>query len=273
MWPVLGFCAVLIGVPALRGSLVAREQPLDIAVEDDAGPWSLKDGNGQANEEVLAAFKAVNVEVRLRVLPYARCKAMAVQGSVVACFSMSRAPELASSIAFSEKPLFVCQSDYYQSVARPVRAESPGRLRRGTVVGVVLGYEYPESLYRLQKEGILVLDDAASEEINLRKLADGRIDLALVNVNESKPAEYLTAKAGVSDKVSRAFHAGILPSFIGFSRKHPRGAEALARFNEGMRVISADGTLDRIEKRWVARVSAETEALRAKARAGGRGDG
>src|SRR5882672_3584311 len=65
----------------------AQTKSLIIAVEDDAAPWSLADGTGYANDVVVAAFRAVGVDVQLRVMPYARCKRMAISGDVVACLS------------------------------------------------------------------------------------------------------------------------------------------------------------------------------------------
>ena len=90
---------------------VGQDSPLLIAVEDDADPWSLKDGTGYANDVVTAAFKAVTIDVQLRVMPYARCKRMAVNGEVVACFSTSPSPELDGVIE-----LFLCQKDFAETV-------------------------------------------------------------------------------------------------------------------------------------------------------------
>jgi polar amino acid transport system substrate-binding protein len=236
---------------------------LEIAVENAAGPWSLPDGSGYANEIVVAAFHAVHTDVRLQVVPYARCKQMVVEGLVAGCFSMSRLPELEATVAFANVPLFVCRSDYFQNLSKPVPAKRAADLPKGTTVGIVLGYEYPDSLYDLVRNGQIVLDDAATEEINLRKLADGRIQATILNYDDIKTADYLLAEAGVTGKVNLAFPGGVLPSFIGFSRKHPRGLAALARFNEGVRIITASGVATQIKAAWAAKTRAALRALRA----------
>jgi polar amino acid transport system substrate-binding protein len=235
---------------------------LEIAVEDAAGPWSLPDGSGYANEIVVAAFHAVHVDVRLQVVPYARCKQMVVEGLVAGCFSMSRLPELDATVAFATVPLFVCRADYFQNMAKPLSARHPAELPKGTVVGVVLGYEYPDSLYSLVRSGTIVLDDAGTEEINLKKLADGRIQATILNYDDIKTAEYLLTEAGVTGKVNFAFAGGVLPSFIGFSRMHPRGLAALASFNEGVRIITANGVATQIKATWAAKTRAAIRALR-----------
>lgn len=237
----------------------AFSAPLLIAVEDDAAPWSQKDGSGFANDVVRAALKASGAEVELQVVPYARCKDMAISGKSAACLSMSWLPEFAGKIVFADKPLFNCYAEYFSGNKKPLNATDEKNLPKGTVVGVVRGYEYPPSVYELQKKGILVFEESESDEMNLKKLVLGRIDTALiVNINEMNPAELLLAKLGMSGQVKRAFRSGVNRSFIGFSTTHPQGMEALKKFNKGHRVISDNGTRRKIERKW--RESALKEA-------------
>jgi polar amino acid transport system substrate-binding protein len=232
---------------------------LDIAVEDEADMWSRNDGSGYANEIVRAAFSAVGIDARLRVMPYARCKTVVAEGAMVACLSMSADPQLAGVVKFSSMPLFVCDADFIESREQPLKAKRAEDLPRGTVVGVVNGYEYPPSIRKLEHDGIIVLDYSASETINLRKLIARRLDAAIVNLNEVKTLEYVASTAGVSGKVRSAFSAGELKSHIGFSHKHPEGLWALERFNKGAAIISSNGTLARIHDKW-ARLVAESVA-------------
>ncbi len=253
-------------IPLLQALLLtfsaqAFAEPLLIAAEDDAEPWSLSDGSGFANDVVRAAFKAAGTDIQMEVMPYARCKELVLSGQMVAAFSMSWASELKGKVLFSRQPLFTCTSDYFVAVSRSAQLQRLGRLPRGAVLGVVLGYEYPPSVYALRAKGDLVFDEVASEEINLKKLALGRIDAALLNYNVAKPAARMLAKAGVEGKVVRAFHAGDLRAHIGFSRLHPRGAWALKRFDQGYQRIVADGSLRAIEQRWITSATQGVKAL------------
>lgn len=229
---------------------MAFSSPLLIAVENDAGPWSEPDGTGFANDIVQASFKAAGVETEVTVVPYARCKDMAIKGKAAACYSMSWLPELAGKIVFSEKPLFICYADFFFSSRKPMKATNEKHLPKGTIVGVVSGYEYPPSIYTLKDRGIVKFEESQSETLNLKKLAMGRIDLALVNHNELKPAELMTARAGAPGQVRRAFRSGTLKSFIGFSVKHPQGTWAREKFNKGYRIISSNGARRKIERKW-----------------------
>jgi polar amino acid transport system substrate-binding protein len=230
----------------------AERETIDIGVEDAAAPWSQADGTGYANDLVRAAFDAVDVDVRMHVLPYARCKQQVLRGELVACVSMSPAPELSGAVRFSERPLFVFACDFFENPARPL----PGgieRLRPGTRIGIVLGYEYaPEMMEALRRRGA-VLEPATAEELNLRKLAAGRLDAAVVNRDAVKSPDWVAARAGVTGRVRSVFRVGGLPAYVGFSRAHRDGASLADRFDVGYARIIASGERDRIKRRWIAR--------------------
>jgi polar amino acid transport system substrate-binding protein len=239
-----------------------RAPAIDVAVEDAAALWSRRDGTGLANDVVRTAFRAAGVDITLRVVPYARCKQMAIQGDVVGCFSMSRDPGLKGVVVFPAMPIFVCYADLIRDPARPLAGTSLRNLPRGTVVGTVLGYEYPDAVREAVKSGAIVLDEAPSEDMLLRKLAAGRLPAALVNVNDSKSLAYLTALAHIPATAMRVERVGTLQSYIGFSVRHPRGAWALAKYEEGMRRISANGALNGIARQWAESSSAAVRAAR-----------
>ncbi|MEP6618137.1 MAG: transporter substrate-binding domain-containing protein [bacterium] len=223
---------------------------LDIAVEDAADPWSRADGSGYANDIVRAAFRAAGITVRLHVMPYARCKGMVIDAKITACFSMSPDLRPATGITLSDKPLFECMSAFVMSRNGRIKATRASELPRGTVVGAVLGYEYPAAVRDLERSGAITLQYAASEQTNLRKLVAGRIDLAIVNYNELKTLEYVSANAGVATKVQAAFVAGMLKSYIGFNDAHSQSAWARAQFNKGAAIIASSGELAAIRGSW-----------------------
>ncbi len=223
--------------------------PLLIAVEDAAEQWSNKDGTGFANDVVIEAFKTVGVGVKLKVVPYARCKIMLIDGDVAACFSMSREQGLNKTVKFSERPLFIVYVDYFQNPKKPLKVKRERELPKGTTIGIVTGYEYPETTMKLREKGI-VFQEARDEETNLRKLAEGRIDAAIINQNDTKPARAMIDKAGLKGLVEFAFRSKKMGSFIGFSKVTPQGGFARREFNKGFEIIRSNGTLRRITYRW-----------------------
>ncbi|MDB4892209.1 MAG: hypothetical protein JWL61_4064 [Gemmatimonadetes bacterium] len=240
-------------VSALSGDVRSRET-IDIGVEDAAAPWSQADGTGYANDLVRAAFDAEGIDVRLHVLPYARCKQHVLNGVLVACVSMSQAPELRGVVRFSAKPLFVFTCQFYENPRWPL-ARRIEDFPRGTRVGTVIGYEYPpEMMERLERRGA-ILEPAPTEETNLKKLAAGRIAAAVVNNDAVKSADWLAERAGVMGRVHSVFNIGHMPAYIGFSTVHPRAALLADRFDRGYARVIASGERDRIQRRWMAHAS------------------
>ncbi|WP_284348277.1 substrate-binding periplasmic protein [Roseisolibacter agri] len=249
----------------LAGAEPPRRETIDIGVEDAAAPWSQADGTGYANDVARAAFAAVGVDLRMHVLPYARCKQHVVRGELIACVSMSPAPELDGVVRFSAKPLFVFACDFFENPARPL----PPRIadfRPGTRVGTVLGYEYPLEMMEALRRSGAVLEATPMEELNLRKLAVGRLDAAIVNRDAVKSPDWVAARAGVTGKVRSVFRTGGMPAYVGFSLVHRGGAALAARFDAGHARIIASGERDRIQRRWIAR-NASAGATRAATRA------
>jgi ABC-type amino acid transport substrate-binding protein len=223
-------------------------------VEDGAAPWSQADGTGVANDIVRAAFDAAGVAVALRTVAYARCKFEVANGTVAACFSMAADPELDGKVVMPKRPLFQTHPQYFHNPQRPLQAMSETEIRPGTVIGVVDGYEYPAALAALVQRGV-ILESIGSEGANLKKLASGRIDAALVNLDEFKSAQFMLRNAGVEGKVTPLFSSAELDLYIGFSVKHPRGSWARARFDEGFAIIERNGTLRKILEQWRARLA------------------
>ncbi|MGI9302179.1 MAG: substrate-binding periplasmic protein [Gammaproteobacteria bacterium] len=239
--------AFLIGLSATH-SLAG--ETLVLGVEDDAAPWSKKDGTGYANELVLALYQAAGVSVELKVLPYKRCKLLTVQGRLVGCFNMAKIESLYDTIAFPSTPLFLEEVGYFHNVDEPLPVETEQDIPRGTTVGVVLGYEYTDTYYELLENGTIEIEESRSETSNLKKLAEGRIDTAILVYNETKPAEAIIERAGATGEIGLSFKGKALELHIGFSKAHPRGAVALAKYEQGIERILADGTYDRITRKW-----------------------
>lgn len=244
------FVAAALSLALSAEPVSAQVKTLDVAVEDAAGPWSSKDGTGFANDVVVAAYQAAGVQINLKVMPYARCKFLAKKGEIPVCFSVSPEPGMEKTLILSAGTLFTLQYDYYQNLSKPLEATRPSELARGSVVGIVNGYEYPEPVSKLSEQGV-TFEVARDEQSNLKKLALGRIDAAIINHNEIKTVERMLEKAGVTGKVGFAFPAGQLKAYVGFSKKHPLGEQARKDFDRGFAIIKRNGTFDRITREWM----------------------
>lgn len=225
---------------------------LKIMVEDDAAPWSQADGSGAANDIVQTAFAAAGVEITLQTVPYARCKRMVVTGQIAACFGMSPDASLGDKVMLPDYPLYRNYSQYFHNPQHPLQAKSAEEIKPGAVVGIVSGYEYPPSVYELAQRGV-ILEAAGSETANLKKLAAGRLDATIAQLDEFKSVDFLTREAQVEGKVKPLFRSPEQKTYIGFSTLHPQGLWARNRFNEGFAKIRRDHSLQAIIDKWTAR--------------------
>jgi polar amino acid transport system substrate-binding protein len=244
---------LLLAFLLLPGSFALAGAPVQILAEDAASPWSNRDGTGYANDLVRAAFEAAGVAIDLTVVPYARCKTLVKQGSAVACLSMSDDLDKAKLVRFSDKPLFSVTPRFYFNVRRAPRARSVEQLSAGMRVGIVLGYEYPPFVAQLAARGV-VLENGRSDVANLRKLAVGRLDFALVMTDEMRSEELIQAQAGVKE-IGFAFQSTPMGSYIGFSVLHPDGDTQRRNFNAGFQAIHDNGTRKLVQARWKLRCS------------------
>lgn len=245
--------ALLIVLPAKGDSPDAQKDALIIAAEDGAGPWGQPDGTGCGNDIVLAAYAAVKVPAKLEVMPYSRAKSGVLAGHYVACFGMAWTEDLKGKVVFADKPLYSVTAMLVQNLSKPLDAASAKELTAGTRVGTVFEYEYPAMFYDLTKRGILTPMPAYSEVVSLKNLDLGRVDVALVVIDELKSLDYLVAQTGLEGKVGPAFALGGQGTYLGFSTAHPRSRFARLQFNKGFELITKDGTLKRILETWRGR--------------------
>jgi ABC-type amino acid transport substrate-binding protein len=249
LWPCLKGGLVAAVLAAFCCAASAQPSLVSILVEDDAEPFSRQDGSGYANEIVQAAFAAVGVKAELKVVPYARCKALVLAGSEAACFSMSWDASFQGVLQFSRKPLFSVTPIYFQNRKHRLAAKTESDLGGGLTIGIVNGYEYPESAMRAQTRGA-AFAAARTEQVNLKKLALGRIDAALVMDNALHGASQWVRDAGVEKDVMATFASTRQDAYIGFSLQHPQGAWALAQFDKGYAAITETGVARKIADKW-----------------------
>lgn len=241
------------GPPPPKGAQGASPRPgplLEVFVENAADPFSRPDGTGYANDVVRAAFAAVNVDIVLTIVPYVRCKAKVLDGSAALCFSMSWLKEFEGRVKFADTPLFSVTPVYFENPAHPLAARNEEELGKGIRIGTIRGYEYPASTLRARDRGAVFVD-GSSAAANLKKLAAGRLDAAMVMADSLNGARLWIDQARVGNLVREAFKCpSVQVAFLGASTRNPRGMWAIEKYNRGIAIISKNGVLDSIRKRW-----------------------
>ncbi|MGL4370723.1 MAG: substrate-binding periplasmic protein [Spirochaetota bacterium] len=237
-------------------------QPLYILAENEAGPWGQPDGSGCGNDIVTAAYKAAGASVILDVVPYNRAKKLLLSGKALGCFGMAWDPAFEKKVVFADQPLYSNSAVIFLRKTERIPFSHIDDFPKGTRVGTVLGYEYPAAIRKLIRTGQICPVPAASEQINLRILASGRLDAVICMVDELKSPDYLMTQAGVTGAVCTAFVADRSGTYIGFAVSHPQREYALKMFNKGMAVIKRNGTYDRIIRTWIKKIAEEQSKSR-----------
>jgi polar amino acid transport system substrate-binding protein len=254
MWPpvtpTLLMCILQL-LAANASAVQETNETLTIMVEDAAAPWSNSDGTGYANDVVVAAFKEMVVEAKLKVVPYSRCKYMVLSGQVAACFNMSWQPEFQGKIKLAARPIFKVSNDVFEPIQAPLPKPPDGKciLPPSTVVGITRDYEYSAQVMALQSSGVL-FENSLSDLTSLQKLAARRFQAAVIMSNDLEVRNQKAKQSGTEETVRFAFNCGVVNSTIGFSVAHPDGLRALEMYEEGYRRIEANGVLEEIHGRW-----------------------
>lgn len=239
----------------LAGSAWPQVRRVVIGAEDDWPPYSSDvDGRpqGLTVELVYAAFAAVGVEARFDLLPYVRCMAQTKAGTLLACFNTTRTAQIEDDYLWPARPMFEERFLIWTLADAPTpRTPLQARDLEGQAVAVTRGYEYGSAFDGNPRIQRVV---TAHDENNFRLLLRDRATYTLSpDINARLLFRRHPDLAGRFKVVGQLEAFGI---YTAFSRKHPQSAAMLAAFNEGMKVIQANGMAKAIQERWRQRANA-----------------
>lgn len=231
----------------LSSALPANAEPLRIGAEDDWYPYTaLRDGQvqGMSVDIVKAAFAATSTDIELLPYPYARCMQLALKGELVACFNTAPNAQIAVDYLLPKTALF---HDDILLWARSTQATPLSGLEQlaGKRVAVTIGYEYGERFDHNQQ---LVRVPVRQDRNGFLMLQRQRVD-------------YMVAYRGIATHLFRQ-HPELADQFspvatvhqpqlhLSFSRHAAQAADALQRFEQGMRLIQDNGRYQQILQDW-----------------------
>ncbi len=220
-----------------------------IGAENDWYPYSgEREGRAQGMtvDIVTAAYAVVGIEVQFDLLPYARCMAQTRSGVVLACFNTTRTALIENDYLWPAKPMF---NERFLIYARTDDAHSGAPLKvkdlEGEKVAVTRGYEYGSEFDANPRVQRVV---TSHDENNFELLLRGRARYTLApDANTRLLLQRRPEMAGRFKVVGALSYFGI---YTTFSRTHPDARQALAAFDEGMKLIQANGTFRAIQERW-----------------------
>ncbi|MDM4765859.1 transporter substrate-binding domain-containing protein [Pelomonas sp. SE-A7] len=238
-----------IALGAARGENAIPE--LVLGAEDDAAPWSFADGSGYVNELVRTIYASQGWKLKLEVLPYARCKVMALRGELAGCFTTSQDAELAGKLLFPRNPVIAPRHQLYVEAGAPKASCDP--IEKPMRVASTHGYEYTEQINRLLATGRLKPQVVMSEATGLRMLAAGRVEGALLTTDEVKRIDYLLHEARVKTPLRLLCDFGSYPGYVAFNPRHKQTRAAMEAFDRGFEQLQQSGELGRLQLKWEKR--------------------
>lgn len=193
-------------------------------------------------EVTLAAFNHAGIKGEIRFFTWSRCLEEIQAGRATAILEIADVPIrrehfLVSHPLSRSTSVFLVRKDYN---GPPITVPE---MLRGLNVAVVNGYASTDQLDTLN----IAYDLSHNEEIAIRKVADKRLDVALLEFRNMK---YLLAQIDIEDRFKWFAGNDTFSFHLGINKHAPNAARLLAAFNNGLESIIKDGTYDEIHARY-----------------------
>ena len=240
---ILSFWAFAVALP----TRVSAADPIFSASEIAYPPFCIVDAGGRAGgfsvELMRAALKAMGREVTFRTGPWNEVKGWLEHGQVQALPLVGRTPERDKIFDFTFPYMSLSGAIVVRAGTSDIQVLSD---LRGRSVAVMKGDTAEEFLHR-EKQGIQIHTTATFEEA-LRQLAAGSYDAVFV---QRLVAVRLIQETGLKNlKVINRPVEDFRQDFCFAVREGDR--DTLALLNEGLALVTADGTYRHLHAKWFA---------------------
>lgn len=183
-----------ISLSALSDSARAEQDIVTMCV-DDWPPHIIHNGEKKPGPMTLAAtkiFELAGDEVKLVWAPWQLCIENVKLGIWDSSLGWSKTPERESQLLFSTS--FINSYHLFMHLKEKSFDWKKWEDLKGLNIGVTKSYSYGETFEKAKNKNLFLLESAASDADNLKKLLKGQIDLFPLNKNTAWP----TAKKHLS---------------------------------------------------------------------------
>lgn len=228
--------------------LVTASQAMTITAAGDPYPpyGDPKNPDGGLGMEIIrAAYKTQGHEVSMEYVPWARAETGVKNGTYdIVPFTWrtdARAKVLMFSTAFA-----VGNVRFIKRKGDPFEFHGLDSLK-GKQVGTVLGYGYGDAFIQ---STAFVRENGKDLMTNIKKLLRNRVDLTL--------EDEIVARAAIGTEDPQALEQiefvktplAVNPLYVTAGLQNPRAQEIIGAFNKGLEIIKANGTYDRIFRKY-----------------------
>ncbi|MET1077574.1 MAG: ABC transporter substrate-binding protein [Pseudomonas sp.] len=251
---LLGLLAgpLLAQLPASGLPLTAEEARDPKVVLVGSGDWQpyvdeRREDGGVLGRLVTAAFRQVGYQVRFTYYPWDRNALMLQKGSLDAIMPYA-CSQVRQAFSWCSAPLVRDEMVFFHRKDWPFEWTALTDLKDYSI-GASLGYFYGEDFAQAENSGQLQVTRSSREDANFRLLELGRIQL----YPQERSVGYAMLRRLYPADGGQAFThhplpLATLPLHLLFRRDDPRGAELLAAFNQGLKKMTANGDLARLQQ-------------------------
>ncbi|MBL8520628.1 MAG: transporter substrate-binding domain-containing protein [Betaproteobacteria bacterium] len=215
-------------------------------------PYFMREGGqfvGINADLMREAARRVGITLVFRDMPWKRLEAEIAKGahSQVDCaFAFSRTPAREKYMEFGREVLQ--RTEYVLFVHESTRYGSLDDLR-GRRIGVRRGFRLPDKLEEGARRGQFVLEEIGDDAANFRKLAAGRLDAVMINLDVGR---YVSRELGMTRLRVLLPPLGYLDNHLVFT-KGKGHTSLLGAFDKALAAMRQDGSVERIRARYMDR--------------------
>lgn len=235
----------------LTSAVVAMPQPsvkpthaanlVRLAAEDNWPPFSDEQGNGISRDIVRAALASQGYQLETIAMPYARALHETAQGKVDGCWNVTRQQSTAAQYVLPSNALFQAQASFYYRHAG-LHYQSVSDIPDGTVVGVILGYEYGD-LYEQHKHRFKLVEVSTHAQL-IQLLVSGKLEVTIFF--DDVLAYYLAKPDFAKVRLVRGHVNHVSDIFVAFSKRNSRSVEYANALDAGLRELKRSGLYDKL---------------------------
>ncbi|MDO6567251.1 extracellular solute-binding protein [Alteromonas sp. 1_MG-2023] len=248
---------ILIGLNTFTFKANADQSNTITLATSEVSPFSSEHNQlqGYINEVIHLTFKEIGITPKFEFYPHARAIYLADSGQIEGVFPLHRSEEPLKGMVYSDaipggsinylvhnnrKIENLFEADLGDSVDQFV---GMGLTR----LGVLRGSQIPESLSQTEKIHKLL---AKSLPTLLDMLERGRVDFIYIDEYSAKQA-IINHRPHLAQKFKFIKPLkGQNPYFLGLSKQLPNAQKFIERFNRALASLQADGTIDKVLKRY-----------------------
>ncbi|MBH9575342.1 substrate-binding periplasmic protein [Inhella proteolytica] len=203
-------------------------------------------GEGLDVDIARAALARAGYSVRLALVPWRRALQMLEAGEADLTTTISLSGERERFLLFSEGYRSTVRYHFYSRRGSGLRVERLEDLAQVSL-GYSAGFFYPPAIKQAVGRGLV---EGRDLEVTVRMLNAGRSDLIVVN---HLAGLWTIRRLGLEAQLERqpfSYSSGS-PTYMALSRKRHGDGRLLNTLNEGLRALVKDGTLARLEARYL----------------------